>query len=167
MIRLITLTIFILFFNFSFLQESKNDKCTVKPFEVYLDDEDTYSNIRDSPKGNIVLKINSKYSYGYILNVIDFKDGWLKINKISGVEEYEISEFEGWIHSSIVGVATTHNIDLFDKPNSKTKVGKLIGEQDTFKIKDVYCQWIKIEYKGVIGWVESEKICGNPVTTCP
>ena len=38
---------------------------------------------------------------------------------------------------------------------------------DTFKIIDVYCEWIKIECKGVIGWVESERICGNPVTTCP
>jgi len=56
MIRPITVTIFILFFNFSFSQENKNDTCTIKPFEVYLDDEDTYSNIRESPKGAIVLK---------------------------------------------------------------------------------------------------------------
>lgn len=161
------LILFISLFNFSFSQESKDDKCSVKPFKVYLDDADDYSNIRESPKGEIVLKINNTYSYGYILNVIDFKEGWLKINKISGVDEYEISEFEGWVHSSVVGASATHNIDVFDKPNSITKVGKLKGEQDTFKIIDVYCEWIKIEDKGIVGWVESEKICGNPVTTCP
>jgi len=112
MIKLITLTIFISFFNYSFSQENKNDECNVKPFEVYLDDEDTYSNIRDNPKGNIVLKISNKYSSGYIINVIDFEDGWLKINRISGVDGCEISNFEGWIHSSIVGAGTTHNLDL-------------------------------------------------------
>ena len=167
MAKLITLIIFLFFFlNSSFSQENKVEKCKVEPFEVYLDDVDDFSNIRDSPKGNIVLKINTKYSYGYVLNVIDFKDGWFKINRIQGVDEYYISEFEGWIHSSIVGAAVTHNLDLLAKPNGK-KIGVLVGEQDTFKIIDLHCEWIKVDCKGLIGWVESNKICGNPVTTCP
>jgi len=167
MIRLIILTIFLSFANFSFSQEIKNNQCKIKPFEVYLDDKDSYSNIRESPNGNIVLKINNEQSAGYSINVIDFQDGWLKINRISGVDGYEISEFEGWIHHSIVGAGTTYDLELLDKPNSKIIVGKLIGELDTFKIVDVYCEWIRVECKGVYGWVESKKICGNPVTTCP
>ena len=100
--------------------------------------------------------------------MIDAKDGWLKINRISGVDEYEISNFTGWVHNSIVGATVTHSLDVFENPNIKSnKVGKLIGEQDTFKIKEVYCEWIKIKSKGIVGWVESSKICGNPVTTCP
>lgn len=148
-------------------QENKDAKCTIKPFEVYLDDEDEYSNIRATPGGQIVLKINNEHSYGYILNVIDIEKGWLKINEINGLEDYRISEFEGWVHTSIVGLGTTHDIDILDKPNGTNKMGKLLGEQDRFKIKDVYCEWVKIECKGVTGWIESEKTCGNPVTTCP
>jgi SH3-like domain-containing protein len=163
----ILLAVCILSSNFIFSQESKIYSCKTIPFEVYLDDEDNYSNIRENPNGRIVLKINNIDSYGYILNVIDFENGWLKINEINSVDANLISEFEGWIHSSIVGVALSHNVDLLDKPNGK-KVLKLEGETgETFKIKDIHCEWVKIKTKKGIGWVKSEKLCGNPVTTCP
>ncbi|MDB2462728.1 hypothetical protein N9W61_01325 [Algibacter sp.] len=165
--KLILLTLCLVFFNVSFSQESKNDVCTVKPFKAYIDDKDDYSNIRESPSGSIVLKLNNTYGYGYTLNIIGYEKGWLKINGISGVDAYEISNFEGWIHGSIVGAGTTHDIELLDKPNSKTKIGTLKGEQDAFKIKEVYCEWIKVDCNGLVGWVQSNKICGNPVTTCP
>ena len=127
---IIVIIIFILFFNSSFSQEHISNDCTITEFEVYIDDEDSFSNIRKSPKGQIVLKLNNTNSYGYVLNVIDAKDGWLKINRISGVDEYDISNFIGWVHNSIVGAAVTHSLDVFEKPNIKSnKVGKLIGEQ--------------------------------------
>ena len=167
MIRLLILTFCTSLLNPTFVQIPQNEKCRIKPFEVYLDDEDEYSNIRAIPGGQIVLKLNNQYAYGYILNVIDFKDGWLKINEINGIEDYKISEFEGWIHTSIVGLGATYDIDILDKPNGTNKVGKVKGEQDSFQIKDVYCEWIKIECKSITGWIESAKTCGNPVTTCP
>lgn len=164
--KCLVLIVSILFYSFSFSQKNKTNTCSINPFEVYLDDKDNFSNVRDSPKGEIILKINNTYDY-YILNITGFKDGWLKINKITGVDGYDISEFEGWIHSSIVSAEVTHSTNLLDKPNGKKVVGKLIGEDGAFKIKDLYCEWIKVEYKGIIGWVKSEKTCGNPVTTCP
>lgn len=167
MIFRIILIVYILSSNFTYSQESKVDNCKVKPFKVCLDDKDNFSNIREIPNGKIVLKINNMDSYGYVLNVIDFKNGWLKTDEINGVDEYSITEFKGWIHSSIVGITTTHNIDLLDKPNGK-KVLECKGETgETFKIKDIYCEWVKIKTNKGIGWVESEKLCGNPVTTCP
>ncbi|NET35709.1 MAG: hypothetical protein F6K19_27400 [Cyanothece sp. SIO1E1] len=167
MIKLMILTLSAALWNPTFLPENKNLECSVKPFEVYLDDEDEFSNIRTTPGGPIVLKLNNRYASGYILQVIDFEYGWLKINKISGVDGYRISEFEGWVHTSIVGLGTTYDLDVLGLPNGTTKVGRVLGEQDTFTIKDVHCEWIKIECNGIIGWVESEKTCGNPVTTCP
>jgi len=167
MIRVVQLIVFILIYNSSFSQEDKT-KCDIKPFMVYTIDNDEFSNIRATPKGEIILKLSNNYSSeGYILTVIDVEDGWLKINVIEGIEGVTVSNFEGWIHNSIVEAAVTHDLDVFDKPNGKNKVGKLIGEHDSFKIKDVYCEWIKIECKNVSGWVKSDKICGNPVTTCP
>lgn len=161
------LTLSAALWNPTFLQENKNLECSVKPFEVYLDDEDEFSNIRATPGGPIVLKLNNRYASGYILQVIGFENGWLKINEISGVDGYRVSEFEGWVHTSIVGLGTTYDLDVLGLPNGTTKVGRVLGEQDTFTIKDVHCEWIKIECNGIIGWVESEKTCGNPVTTCP
>ena len=162
----IAFIVFIIAFNISFSQESKSNSCSIKPFKVYLDDEDNYSNIRESPNGEITLKINNLHGYGYVFNVIAFKDGWLKINHVEGVDEYAISNFEGWIHSSIVSVAFTYDVDLLDKPDGK-KVLKIKGESgETYKITEVYCEWVKIKTKNGTGWVKSEKLCGNPVTNC-
>lgn len=163
----ILILIYFLTLNFAFSQENKETQCVIKPFEVFLDDVDNYTNIRNNPNGKIILKINNEDSYGHMMNVIDFKNGWLKINEIIAIDEYIISELEGWIHSSIVGISLTHSEDLLDKPNGEKKL-ELKGESgEIFKIIDVHCEWLKIKTKKGDGWIKSEKICGNPVTTCP
>ncbi len=166
--KIFTLILFILVGNFSFSQENNTDECNFKAFKVFLDDENEFSNIRENPNGTIILKLNYGGSNGYIFNVVDFQDDWLKINHIVGVDGYDISNFEAWIHVSIVGASATYNLTLMNQANGKTIVGEVIGEQDSFKITALECDWIEIETKeGLIGWVQSDKICGNPVTTCP
>lgn len=156
-IAIITLT------SFSF---SQNKKCAFTPFKVYLDDKDNYSNIRETPNGEIILKINNSYGYGYIFNVIDCKGDWLKINHIQGIDQPKISEFEGWLHTSIVGVSFTYSLDLLDKPNGKKVLNIKRESGETYKVIGVDCDWVKIKTKNGVGWVKSEKICGNPVTNC-
>ncbi|WP_282079531.1 hypothetical protein [Aquimarina algiphila] len=171
---------------------AQNEKCN--SFEVFFDsdhDKGEFTNVRATPGGVIIFKINHKNynSWGYSVNVINSKDSWLKINKITGTEECIISNFEGWIHVSVVGISTTHDIYLLDKPNGK-KIIKVRGETlehfkilhdpdgenlveikgeevNYFKIIETDCNWLKVRTKKGSGWVLSEKLCGNPVTTCP
>ena len=163
--KIVVVTFLILLSNISYTQE--DNECKVKPFEAYIDDGDKFSNIRESPAGEIILKINNKYSYGYIINIIDFKDGWFKINKIEGIDAYDVENFEGWVHSSIVGAFATYDLNLVQKPNGKVQTGKIKGQNGhSFKIIDMHCEWIKIKFGELVGWVKSEKICGSPVTNC-
>lgn len=150
----------------AFSQEMNTIKCNITPFNVYIDDADEFSSIRNSPNGEIVLKISNTQSYGYILNVIGFKNNWLKIDMITGVDSYRITNFVGWVHSSIIAASVTHTTNLFNKPNGNI-TGQLKGETGAFKIIDVHCNWVKIKTQQHIGWIASENICGNPVTTCP
>lgn len=117
---------------------AQNEKCN--SFEVFMNDsKEEFTNIRQTPNGIIILKINHENynEYGYILNVIGFENNWLKINKIEGVEELKASNFEGWIHNSVVGITNTHDIFLLDKPNG-SKLVKVEGESgETFKIIDL------------------------------
>lgn len=154
--------------NLLFSQKNKDKKCKPTSFIVYLNDKAKgYSNVRETPNGYVILKLDNKYD-DYMLTIVDIKNSWLKVSEISSVNGgYNIINLEAWVHTSVVGAGVTHNLDVFNKPNGKTKVGTLKGEEDTFKIKDIYCKWIQIECNGLIGWVESSKICGNPVTTCP
>lgn len=163
----IWLMICVFSFNFAFSQESKDKKCNTQPFRVYLDDQDKDFNVRAQPNGKIILKINNEHSDGFIMNVIDFENGWLKIDQINGIDELTITEFEGWIHNSIIGITATHNISLLDQPDGK-KVLDITGETgETFKIINIACEWVEIKTQKGTGWVKSEQLCGNPVTTCP
>lgn len=165
--KYLTLIFLFSFINLLFSQESKNKECKPASFIVYLNDKAKgYSNVRESPNGYAILKLDNKYD-DYILTIVDIKNSWLKVSEINALNGYDITNLEAWIHTSIVGAGVTHNLDVFNKPNGKTKIGMLKGEEDTFKIKDIHCKWIQIECNGLIGWVESAKICGNPVTTCP
>jgi hypothetical protein len=165
--KCITVLTILLSVTFSFSQKIKNNDYKISPIEVFLDDSSIgYSNVRENPNGEIILKLDNEIDY-YVLNVIDFKKGWLKINNIVSVNYgYKISEFEGWIHSSIVGVSTRKELELMDKPNGKIALGN-IEQEIGVKIIDICFNWVKIEYKGINGWVESKWLCGNPVTTCP
>lgn len=181
--------IFILFVlcNWSYAQ---NEECN--SFQVWIDIDDNpgeFTNIRATPNGIINFKINhgNYNSWGYFINVIGSDNTWLKINHIAGTEECVISNFEGWIHSSVVAISTTHDIYLLDQPNGE-KVIKVTGETlehykvfaegedlveiqgdpvNHFKIIDIDCNWLKLKSEKGSGWVKSEKLCGNPVTTCP
>lgn len=138
------------------------------PLEVYLDDLDEgKTNIRQSPNGKIILSLDETKDY-YTLTITASKNGWFKVTKIEGVESdhIEIPKGDAWIHHSVIGISTRRKIELLDAPEEGNIVGTI--EQETgVKIKDKYLDWVKIEYKGLTGWIESEWLCGNPVTTCP
>lgn len=141
--------------------------CQIQPFDVALADASrSDTNVRDQPNGSIILKLSALDEF--VLHVIDYKDDWLKINKVSSVYNgYEISQLEGWIHQSTVGFWTRKKIDLLTTPVNGDSVGVIEVENGPVKIKDICDSWIKIEFNGLIGWVELEWLCGNPVTTCP
>lgn len=141
--------------------------CPITSFDVALsDDSGSDTNIRVSPNGEIILKLNKLDDF--VLKVIDYKDNWLKIYKITSVNYgYEISELNGWIHQTKVGLWTRKEINLLTDPLTGNSVGIIEGEKGPVKVEGVCNDWIKIEYEGLIGWVELEWLCGNPVTTCP
>lgn len=165
--NLIILLLLTLTCNYSFSQETEKNNTGIMPFSVFLfDTTDVYSNVRINPNGEIMLKLDYSNDY-FILTVIDYKNGWFKINNIVSVEYgYNISNFEGWIHHSLIAVTTRKNLELKEKPNSKKMVGT-INLETTVQIIDVWSNWAKIKYKENVGWVESKWLCGNPVTTCP
>ncbi|MEZ4859021.1 MAG: hypothetical protein R2781_09445 [Flavobacteriaceae bacterium] len=153
--------------NTNVFSQQGND-CKIQPFKAYIDDIDVFSNVRATPTGEIILKINNQVLDGWVMRIIDFENGWFKIDSLSGVSGCEMASFEGWVHNSIVGASNTYDLNLWDSPHGKTKVGFIKGENgDTFKILEAHCEWIKIKYNDLIGWVKSEETCGSPVTTCP
>lgn len=158
-------TLFVIAILFTLLMQSQN--CNISPFEAAIvDDSGTDTNVRTEPNGDVFLKLN--YKDDFVANVVDYQEGWLKVNTIISVyNNYEITSFSGWIHQSTVGFWTRKKVNLLDKPKTGTSLGFIEQENGPVKVKSICGKWIKIEFQEKTGWIELEWLCGNPVTTCP
>ncbi|HQU86448.1 MAG TPA: SH3 domain-containing protein [Pyrinomonadaceae bacterium] len=152
----------------------KKYKCVL---EGWIEDKDPKgTNVRNAPsiKGKIIDVLpfedeNSDEPQGsyYILG---YSNGWVKILLPEVVnDEYKIDK-TGWVSAKLI----TSNVqtksgkpaNLYSLPNRKSKkVGKIPSE-NLIKIVGFDCFGFKIEYKGIVGWISSEDVCGNPLTTC-
>tara|TARA_B100001939_G_C16778030_1_gene545660 strand:- start:62 stop:691 length:630 start_codon:yes stop_codon:yes gene_type:complete len=149
-------------------------ECNKVEVHVYLDDpDDSGTNIRKNPGGDVVLKlIKDDQDFEFLMTLTEAKDGWFLVQSpISGIDnDFEIKDGQGWIHGSVISVDTRNyggqEIEILDKPNNGSVVRVIKEEAYGLKIKDICGPWVKIEYKGTIGWVEGQWLCGNPLTTC-
>jgi len=153
--------------------------CEVE-FTAYLYDPDPsgFTNIRKSRGGDLSLKLNrAEDEYGeFFLNLVAQKDGWFKIeDKIPGMDnDYEIPGGVGWIHGSLCHVGTRNyggsELKLYSEADEGSDVLQRFDEEWGFTLKRICGDWVQVkgEFDGkvVVGWIQSEWLCGNPVTTC-
>jgi SH3-like domain-containing protein len=85
-------------------------------------------------------------------------------------EDVEIPNGEGWIHGSVIGVDTRNyggqTLELLDSPINGNVVGEIKEQVYGLKLKDICGRWVQVDYKGIVGWIDSNWLCGNPLTTC-
>ena len=147
----------------------------VERFYCYIADEGV-TNIRNAPKGAVIYQITEPGSY--MLFVFNPDNGWWQVyNSVL----YEIDQAdpiplpaESWIHSSVLGVSL-RNYDgkpepLYASPDESSQVVGRINEQEAL-VRPVDLAaggtWVKVRYGNLTGWISSDRLCDNPVTTCP
>lgn len=152
--------------------------------DVYIFDNDgPFTNVRNSPgsKGKVVGKIPVDTSA--MLTVMSPQNGWWCIvgdsyEDLDDTGDWKEVKLKGsttgyWVHNSVIAFSTRNygdqKLPLRAEPRTKAAVNyTLKGEQQVRPI-DVRGEWVKVKTldgKGQ-GWIESEWICGNSVTTCP
>ena len=148
---------------------------TVERFYCFISDEGV-TNIRNAPKGTVVYQVKDPGIY--MLFVFNPDNGWWQVyNSVL----YEMDEAdpirlpaESWIHSSVLGV-TLRNYDgkpepLYASPDANAKIVGHINEQEAL-VHPVDmaagASWIKVSYGKLSGWIHTDRLCDNPVTTCP
>ncbi len=146
--------------------------CDSGEIYAYLRDNDSNgTNLRNGPKGEIIYVLKTQYGF------VDFTlsesiNNWFKITNIYALdEEIEPIPNHCWIHGSLLGAHTRNyggqTISIYENPDS-TKVAFIINDVVGVSL-NAMCgnNWVQINHKGKLGWIQSEWLCGNPVTTCP
>lgn len=147
---------------------------------AYLSDDDPtgLTNIRNRPMGARVVQLPSDEIYSFVLT--SPQDGWWKIVELWTIEDDMTDSLTGsdtgeyWIHYSVLGIGTRNYggecLYLRDAPNEEADVVYSFSEELVLKPMDVDAEgdWVKVKVDGwdIVGWIEAEWLCSNPVTNC-
>lgn len=155
--------------------DEKTD-CSESRLLVSWDDPDqSGTNIRNGPSGKVIATIYpNEFEDGCMLEIVEASNGWFRIQgaiqSAGGMNDIVLPNNEGWIHNSVISVGTRNyggqTIQILDSPKNGNSVGKITKESYGLRVLDLCGDWVKIKYKGTIGWVSNEWICGVPWTTC-
>lgn len=142
-----------------------------------VDRSDSPTNIRNAPNGKVVYQMTD--SEFCTVDIVSVKNGWWKITpevEMWGDDE-KIIPLKGsttgyWIHKSVLGfgIAGDQTTALRTAPSNKAKLVKIRPDGELgFTPLAVKGQWVKcISYDGkYTGWIHADRICSNPLTTCP
>lgn len=145
------------------------------------DNSGTPTNVRNAPNGKIVQKL-SDIDGGYVVTLLQVKNNWWKVDPVvdiygDGEDEYvklKGSKTGYWLHYSVLqfNIAGDHENVLRQTPSPKGKPLKIDISylmQVGLHPLEIQGEWIKVVTtdKRYTGWMPIDKICDNPLTTCP
>jgi hypothetical protein len=144
--------------------------------DVYIIDNDgPVTNIRNAPRGKVVTTLPTDQAL--VVTLLSAKGEWWKIDDVVeqyGDEEKEI-ELKGsksgyWIHRSLLQFTIAGDPDgaLRAAPSAKAKAIKFSTNEGfhPIAIKGNWVKAVSIDGK-YTGWIHCDRICSNPLTTCP
>lgn len=145
------------------------------------DTSGTPTNVRNAPNGQVVQTLPD-VDGGHVVELLEVKNNWWKIDpvvEVYGYEEDESVQLKGsttgyWVHNSVLRFHISGSYDnvLRVTPSAKNKPLK-IGTSYLMEVGlrpiEIRGEWIKVETsdKRYTGWMPIDKICSNPLTTCP
>lgn len=156
-------------FTESYFQQAFNVRAYV------IDPENEPTNLRDSPNGKIIGKLD--HESDYMIYIEGQKDGWFEIREINAFDESTDPGIEhAWIHSSMVHASTRYCTEegarIYRYPSEEENffIENLMVEID-IQLVQLYADFAQVNYEvngeKKSGWIHQDCLCGNPVTTCP
>ena len=137
----------------------------------------TPTNIRRAPKGEVIMKLDPDECY--MMDVCDPTDGWWRIlgETVFGMDDDIVlteEDSQAWIHYSVIGAGLRNyggeKVALYESPSSDSKVVGTIDQQEAVVHPidmNSDASWVKVKWGKLTGWLDSDWLCGNSLTTCP
>ena len=145
-----------------------------------FDNSGTPTNVRNAPNGKVVQKLPDTDA-GYVVTLLEAKNKWWKIAPtiyLYGDEEKEInlkgSKTGYWMHYSVLqfNIAGDPENVLRETPSPKGKPLKIDISylmETGLRPLEIKGEWIKVVTTDnrYTAWMPIDRICDNPLTTCP
>ena len=144
---------------------------------AFLDCDPPCSSILNKPSGATVMTL--PYDEPYMFTLSSPQDGWWKINDLwNAADDEDTTSLVGsdtgeyWIHFSVLGLGTSNyggqELHLRAAPDLEADIVFTFNQELMLMPLDVQGDWVKVKVDGddIIGWIEAEWLCSNPLTNC-
>ena len=145
---------------------------------AYLSNDVLTTDILNKPSGATAMTLSSEECY--IFSLTSPTDGWWKIEEISNAMDDEdpaavltgSDTGEYWIHYSALGLGTRNyggqSLTLRAAPDEDADIVFTFSKELEVMPLDVQGDWVQVMVDGsyIIGWIEAEWLCSNPLTNC-
>lgn len=151
------------------LYHPEEGKCD---FGAYIIDPDPKgANVRDKPNGKIIVTLPYQPDDPALImvKVTGYKGKWLSVTLHDGTK--------GWIFSELVGLSLRNYAPgavaaLRVRPEENAPTTGDIFDDEEVTVLGGEGKWALVRYKHpkgheLVGWLNPEKQCGHPYTTCP
>lgn len=147
-----------------------------EPLRVYISDPDSLpTNVRDKPRGRVILKLPKTDEYEVYLT--EETSGWFLVSAIEGINnETHFENVDGYIHGSILAASTRNyggeKINLYSEPNQNSVVVHSFYSESELTLKgaDDTGKMIKVRYSidghVFVGWIDRVWLCGSIRSNC-
>ena len=147
-----------------------------------FDDSGSPTNVRNAPNGTVVRAL-PEVDGGYVVGLLKVKNNWWKIDPLIEIYGSDVDDdhtlLEGsdtgyWVHYSVLGFGISGDPTnvIRKEPSMKAKPLNIKASYlfDTgLRPLEIKGNWIKVVTtdKKYTGWMPIDRICDNPLTTCP
>ena len=148
-----------------------------KALIAYLCGDSTCAYILNKPSGATVMTLSCDEPYMFSLS--SPQDGWWKINDIwNAADDEDTTSLVGsdtgeyWIHFSVLGLGTSNyggqELHLRAAPDHNAGIVFTFNQELLLMPLDFKGDWAKVMVDGsdIVGWIENEWLCSNPLTNC-
>lgn len=147
---------------------------SIQPCEVYayVADQDPQGlNVRSGPSSNqkVIGKLPTTNVMEVLVDISASQGDWVQITKAESEKKVEF-QGKGWVYASLLGINTrgyeSEGVSVYSSPSNQSKVIGRIPAKTSVKLLGCQARWVKVDYKGLKGWLTRNDQCSATLTTC-
>ena len=140
--------------------------------DAYVVDPDPKGlNVRDAPgvQGRVVAVIPPDEDGTIVHLVASSPNGWVQIDRAETISGDVVFNKKGWVSGNMLATETRGYGTKGVKLRGEAKAGKVVGTvppETEVRVAGCAGRSIKVKYRSLVGWLDRESQCPNPVTLC-
>lgn len=141
--------------------------------QAYVIDKDPKGlNVRETPgtDGKVIAVIPLDVDGTTVHMISADSKGWVRIDRAETIMGQVVFDKKGWVSGNMLGTSTrgygTKGVRLYGGAARGSKVLGTVPPEAEVKVLGCEAEKVQVRYRNLVGWLDADSQCPNPVTLC-